>query len=516
MLEITHYLEYSIGVIQITRVLLRPNYAPLVSYSWRKFIIYGNKALDILSLLLAENLYSRFTHQRYFRLDSWHFICNIGRGSFSFLDACGTFRTHVDRAPGNHPVFTFSVLCFCGITFCALAASFDLLRKVHSLCICILRITTGLRRRGLACALAADVFSTMEFTPPDLVLFEAHPRQQARYLRQLRCTACISSVSNGCRKLFHIKHSGATQIIEGKEGFVFMLDLISAYENYLTKVKQASSNTVFSYLRDIRQYADWLRKEENAEVQDATQVHIGAYLTYLQENGRSGATVSRSLASLKNFYGYLITAGFITESPVSSQIHIDRGEKKLPQILTGREVEQLLAQPSCVDAKGYRDKAMLELMYATGMRVSELLELNIGDVNLELGSIRCTGGKKTRSIPVYKGALRSLASYIRDVRSSMLADPSEIALFVNVNGARMSRQGFWKILKFYQAKAHITKDITPHTLRHSFAVHLLENGADVNSVQELMGHSDISSTQRYTQMINQKLKAVYEKYHPKA
>lgn len=295
-----------------------------------------------------------------------------------------------------------------------------------------------------------------------------------------------------------------------------MLDLISAYENYLTKVKQASSNTVFSYMRDIRQYTEWLRNEENADVQDATQFHIGAYLTHLQESGRSSATISRSLAGLKNFYAYLISSGFITESPISSQIHIDRGEKKLPQILTGREVELLLAQPACVDAKGYRDKAMLELMYATGMRVSELLELNIEDINLDLGSIRCSGGKKTRSIPVYKAALRSLAIYVQDVRRSMLADPSEPALFVNVNGARMSRQGFWKILKHYQAKAHITKEITPHTLRHSFAVHLLENGADVNSVQELMGHSDISSTQRYTQMINQKLKSVYEKCHPKA
>lgn len=295
-----------------------------------------------------------------------------------------------------------------------------------------------------------------------------------------------------------------------------MLDLISAYENYLTKVKQASSNTVFSYMRDIRQYTEWLRNEENADVQDATQFHIGAYLTHLQESGRSSATISRSLAGLKNFYAYLISSGFITESPISSQIHIDRGEKKLPQILTGREVELLLAQPACVDAKGYRDKAMLELMYATGMRVSELLELNIEDINLDLGSIRCSSSKKTRSIPVYKAALRSLAIYVRDVRRSMLADPSEPALFVNVNGARMSRQGFWKILKHYQAKAHITKEITPHTLRHSFAVHLLENGADVNSVQELMGHSDISSTQRYTQMINQKLKSVYEKCHPKA
>ncbi len=295
-----------------------------------------------------------------------------------------------------------------------------------------------------------------------------------------------------------------------------MLDLINAYENYLTKVKQASTNTVFSYMRDIRQFSDWLGREEDAQVLEASQLNISRYLEHLQQDGRSAATVSRTLASLKNFYSYLVSTGFLEASPVTAQIHVERGEKKLPQILTGREVERLLAQPSCVDAKGYRDKAMLELMYATGIRVSELIDLNVDDVNLELSSIRCSGTKKTRAIPIYKGALRALSVYIKDIRSGLIADPAEKALFVNVNGSRMSRQGFWKILKFYQNKAQIEKEITPHTLRHSFAVHLLENGADLNSVQELMGHSDISSTQLYTQMINQKLKSVYEKCHPKA
>ena len=292
--------------------------------------------------------------------------------------------------------------------------------------------------------------------------------------------------------------------------------MINAYENYLTKVKKASANTVFSYMRDIRQYAEWLRSSEDLDVVDASQVNIGDYLQYLQDQGKSGATVSRSLASLKNFYGYVVSSGFLETSPVTAQIHVERGEKKLPQILTGKEVELLLAQPACVDAKGYRDKAMLEVMYATGIRVTELIDLNADDVNLELATIKCRGAKKTRAIPLYPAALKALSKYIREVRGSMLADPEEKALFVNVNGARMSRQGFWKILKYYQAKAHIEKDITPHTLRHSFAVHLLENGADLGSVQELMGHSDISSTQMYTHMINQKLKSVYEKCHPKA
>ena len=294
-----------------------------------------------------------------------------------------------------------------------------------------------------------------------------------------------------------------------------MLDVVKAYENYLTKVKQASANTIASYMRDIRQFADWLRNYDASDLADATQLNITSYVEYLQDSARSGATISRNLTSLKNFYAYLISSGFLEKNPVVD-IHIDRGEKKLPQVLTGREIELLLAQPVCVDAKGYRDKAMLEVMYATGIRVSELIELNIDDVNLELGTLKCSSTKKTRMIPLYPAALRALAVYIRDVRSSMLADIEDPALFVNVNGLRMSRQGFWKILKHYQQTAHIEKEITPHTLRHSFAVHLLENGADLGSLQELMGHCDISSTQMYTQMINQKLKSVYEKCHPKA
>ena len=294
-----------------------------------------------------------------------------------------------------------------------------------------------------------------------------------------------------------------------------MLDLISAYENYLTKVKQASSNTISSYMRDIRQYAEWLRVNEDTDVVDATQLNISDYLSHLEEEGRSAATKSRTLASLKNFYAYVVSSGFLERTPVT-EIKIDRGEKKMPQILTGREIELLLAQPACVDAKGYRDKAMLEVMYATGIRVTELIDLDVDDVNLELGVIKCAGSKKSRAIPLYPAALKALTVYLNDVRAGMLADRNEKALFVNISGVRMSRQGFWKILKHYQATAHIDKDITPHTLRHSFAVHLLENGADLGSLQELMGHSDISSTQMYTHMINQKLKSVYEKCHPKA
>ena len=294
-----------------------------------------------------------------------------------------------------------------------------------------------------------------------------------------------------------------------------MLDLIHAYETYLTKVKQASDNTVSSYLRDIRQFSEWLT-EAGRDVLDATQQNIGMYLEHLRSQGKSGATASRTLASLKNFYAYLVSSGFLEASPIGNELHVDRGEKKLPQVLSGKEVELLLNQPDCVDAKGYRDRAMLETMYATGIRVSELIALNVEDVNLDLGMLKCSGAKKARVIPLYPAALRALSVYIREIRVGMVEDPGERALFVNMAGSRMSRQGFWKILKHYQDKAGIEKDITPHTLRHSFAVHLLENGADLGSLQELMGHSDISSTQMYTHMINQKLKSVYEKCHPKA
>ena len=295
-----------------------------------------------------------------------------------------------------------------------------------------------------------------------------------------------------------------------------MLDLLNAYENHLIKVKMASGNTVSSYMRDLRQFSAWIQQHEDITVLTVSQLNISSYLDYLQQQGKSCATISRTLASLKNFYQYAVTTGFLEQSPITSDILVHRGEKKLPQILNGREVELLLSQPSSTDPKGLRDKAMLEVMYATGMRVTELIDLNIDDLNLELGIVKCRSSKKDRSIPLYPAALKAVGVYVREVRMGMVSDPTERALFVNVGGARMSRQGFWKILKNYQAKAGIQKEITPHTLRHSFAVHLLENGADLGSLQELMGHSDISSTQMYTHMINQKLKSVYDKCHPKA
>lgn len=293
-----------------------------------------------------------------------------------------------------------------------------------------------------------------------------------------------------------------------------MSNIISRYEDYLIEIKHASNNTVSSYMRDIHQYASYLLTL-GVDVLDATQSTVSDYMQWLHDHGKSPATVSRCLASLRSLYLFALNEDEIDQNPVHN-IKVEKAEKRLPQILTGKEVELLLEQPKCTDTKGFRDKAMLELLYATGIRVSELINLNFDDVSLFGGFIRCAHNDKTRIIPLYPAALQSLRDYIEDVRPKMIASPSERSLFVNVSGERMSRQGFWKIIKFYQEKARIEKDITPHTLRHSFAAHLLENGADLRSIQEMLGHSDISSTQVYSQLVKQNLKSVYNKYHPKA
>ena len=294
-----------------------------------------------------------------------------------------------------------------------------------------------------------------------------------------------------------------------------MIDCISMYEDYLLNVKKASANTVASYMRDIRQFDTYLTEILEVPVEAVTKEQLSVYFAWMTNNGKSSATVTRSLASIKGLYSFLVTEKVVAANPAKT-IHLAKGEKKLPQILTGKEVELLLSQPQCVDAKGFRDKAMLELLYATGIRVSELISLNVEDVNVPAGFIRCNNGSKARIIPLYPAAVKALQNYLQQVRPSLIADPLEQALFVNLSGERMSRQGFWKIIKHYQQSANISKDITPHTLRHSFAAHLLENGADLKSIQEMLGHSDISSTQIYTQIVKQNLKSVYNRFHPKA
>ena len=291
------------------------------------------------------------------------------------------------------------------------------------------------------------------------------------------------------------------------------MDLIEQFKSYLTTEKKSSANTVSSYVRDLTQFDRYLQNEGTALDQVDTSV-IEGYDSWLTGKGKSAATVTRSLASLKCFYGWMVSNGRMESNP-ALQAKSVKVERKLPQVLTSQEVELLLSQPQCVEQKGYRDHAMLELLYATGIRVSELISLDVEHVNLAAGFIRCYSKNKERIIPLYPGAVRAISDYVRNVRPQ-LAVEGEHALFVNMNGERMSRQGFWKIIKGYQEKAGIKTDITPHTLRHSFAAHLLANGADLRSIQEMLGHSDISSTQIYTQLVNQKLKDVYNKAHPKA
>ena len=292
-------------------------------------------------------------------------------------------------------------------------------------------------------------------------------------------------------------------------------EVIEMFERYLTEDKKASANTLSSYLRDIRQLSEYLDEQTEHGLIDADAEDLGEYIGMLRGNGKSVATVSRSIASIKCLYSHLFIKQLITVNPAQGLIP-DKNTQKLPEILTSKEVELLLEQPECIDPKGYRDKAMLELLYATGIRVTELIELNISDVNLSAGVIRCQSRNKERFIPMYSAAVKALSDYITLVRPQMILLPDEQSLFVNVSGERMSRQGFWKIVKHYQKKAGIEKDITPHTLRHSFAAHLLENGADIHAIQEMLGHRDISSTHMYSQLVKKQLKDVYNKAHPRA
>lgn len=292
-------------------------------------------------------------------------------------------------------------------------------------------------------------------------------------------------------------------------------ECIEMFQKYLVEDKKASANTLSSYLRDIKQLGEYLDTHSENTIVEATAEDLSAYIGMLRAEGKSVATVSRSIASIKCLYAHLFIKQLITVNPAQGLIP-DKNTQKLPEILTSKEVELLLEQPECIDPKGYRDKAMLELLYATGIRVTELIDLNIGDVNLSAGVIRCASRNRERIIPMYPAAVKALSDYITLVRPQMILLPDEQSLFVNVSGERMSRQGFWKIVKHYQKKAGIEKDITPHTLRHSFAAHLLENGADIHAIQEMLGHRDISSTHMYSQLVKKQLKDVYNKAHPRA
>ncbi|HBS58291.1 MAG TPA: site-specific tyrosine recombinase XerD [Firmicutes bacterium] len=295
-----------------------------------------------------------------------------------------------------------------------------------------------------------------------------------------------------------------------------MESYVNEFINYLAVERGLAKNTLESYGRDLRQYYSYLNNDRIDAVNQASRATILAYLEQLQSKGRAVSTISRNLAAIKSYYQFLVRERYLDKDPAAN-LESPKLEKKLPKILTISEVEELLKQPNSFLPTGMRDKAMLELLYATGIRVSELISLNVSDVNLEMGYIKCYGkGSKERIVPLGSIAAKCVQEYITRGRGKLVRTYDEPALFVNHHGNRLTRQGFWKIIKKYAQEATITKEITPHTLRHSFATHLLENGADLRSVQEMLGHADISTTQIYTQVTKNRLKEVYEKAHPRA
>ena len=289
---------------------------------------------------------------------------------------------------------------------------------------------------------------------------------------------------------------------------------ITLFLEFLQNDKKLSDNTLQSYKRDIKQYEVYVQ-ENNINYLKVNEEKIRNYLDYLNEIDKKPSTVSRNLASIRSFYQFLIRIKEVNSDPTQN-IQSPKVAKRVPSILTSKEVELLLEQPKDVDLKGIRDKAMLEFAYATGMRVTEIISLNIEDVNLSEGYVTCKYGSKQRNIPLGTLSLKALKQYMEEARPYIIRDESITALFVNINGKRLTRQGFWKIVKYYKEQAHISKDITPHVLRHSFATHLLQNGADLKAIQTMLGHSDISSTQVYMQFQDEGLKNVYRKTHPRA
>ncbi len=295
-----------------------------------------------------------------------------------------------------------------------------------------------------------------------------------------------------------------------------MQSYLEIYSNYLTVEKGLSKNTLESYSRDLKKFSNFLKEREVTEPAQVDRNLIGSFLGEMKKCGHATSTISRTIASIRSFFNFLLDEGVIEANP-ALELESPRIDKKLPRVLTNREIDRLLEQPRLNEHNGLRDKAMLELLYASGIRVSELVSLNVTDFDPRVGFLRCRGkGMKERIVPVGSSAINYVNEYLHSARARLCKNNGETALFVNHHGNRMTRQGFWKLLKKYAYKSKIAGDITPHTLRHSFATHLLENGADLRSVQEMLGHSDISTTQIYTQITRRKIKEVYDKTHPRA
>lgn len=302
-------------------------------------------------------------------------------------------------------------------------------------------------------------------------------------------------------------------VVQGKVSG-YMEKEINAFITYLHNVKGTSANTEMSYKRDLEKVQHFMESRGIRETAEISGRDLEEYVQYLENNQFAAATVSRNIASLKAFYHYMVHEG-IVNADISESLKAPKIEKKIPEIMTPDEVVRLLEQPSGSSSKEIRDKAMLELLYATGIRVTELITLKLSDVNMTMSFILCRDRNKERIIPFGTEAKNALAKYLDGTRDEMLENKTSDVLFANCSGQPMSRQGFWKLIKYYAKKADIKADITPHTLRHSFAAHLVENGADLRSVQEMLGHSDISTTQIYANLNHNHIREVYAKAHPR-
>ncbi len=286
-------------------------------------------------------------------------------------------------------------------------------------------------------------------------------------------------------------------------------------DGFVKSMSDKSYNTVLSYKSDVERYIAFLESNGISSIFDTTKSTVLTYLLSLQKEGRAASTVSRVLASLRAFYAYVTAGGQLMQDPTLN-LDTPSVSRKAPTILSAREVDRLLSQPDTKTVKGRRDRAILEVLYATGIKVSELIALDMRDVNTDAGFLSCMGGSRERILPIGQLAATALNRYIQSGREQLLNGKETDALFLNYNGERMSRQGFWKLIKSYKEKAGIETEITSHILRNSFAAHLLENGADLAAIQEMLGHSDISTTRIYSGFVKSNIKEIYYKTHPRA
>ena len=300
-----------------------------------------------------------------------------------------------------------------------------------------------------------------------------------------------------------------------KDSGTVMKEKIGEFLEYMGSVKKGTKNTIDSYRRDLYKMTDFFEKNGLTDIKKVTATNINSYILYLEKQGKSPSTITRNISSMKTCFHFMLSKGYIEKEP-TEMITPPKAEKKEVGVNSISSIEKLLNQPKMKTPIGMRDKAMLEVLYATGMRVSEITDIKVKDLNLNLEYIICNNGKKERIVPFGKNAKIALSKYLKNGRQVLIKDKYCEYLFVNCHGTQLSRQGFWKMLKEYAKVANIKEDITPHSLRHSFGAHLVANGADLKAVKEMMGHSDIASTQVYINVAGANIREIYEKSHPRS